>query len=992
MAITTLGRETVKAVLPEKYKSWLDQPLTKGRLQKLTTELAKEDPDKYIDILQNLNAIGQSVVSVYGKDTTITLDDIDSGASVKNIRKKLQQLINNVVNDPKLSPQQKQNKIIQLGYKYTGKMRELGVQDARQRKTGIANQIASGSRGNPVQLMQLVIGDMMMKDAMNRDSPYLANMPYVDGDSPLSYWASAMSGRKSTYDVQAATGKVGYLSKQGTNVTHNTPIAIRDCGTKNTGIPVKADDPENVGAILLRDWGNYKAGTPITEQMLKNADPDEEIIVRSPTTCKAHNGVCALCAGIQQNGKLPPIGSYVALNATKTFMEPLTQAGISCLHPGTKVRMADWSIKSIKDIKVGDMVIGSDTQGNCRPVKVNHVFHNGIQPVWKSTFSVGLSKIETTQVLSTLPHKFMVTLSEKKKPEKNQLGDIQGVKKYVGLAKNIDTIGGTHNQPMAFILGLLCGDGCYTAGVKNQIHLSCADQSLIQYLHEYLKPFGMKIKLCAGQKIYYQLSKIIRGSQKNPIRLKLQQYGMMGKYAWQKTLPNNWKEWDIQSIRQFISGLMTADGHIGVHRSKRQQAGGYKFNLNNTSKQLLQQVSQCLQRYAGIYIKHISQSNAGHPRTLYMFQSGNSVFVKRLLQWLDFQGIKRNTAKEILTQINKQFQVSPKYAVSKVLKQQFVGNIETIDIEVDHPDHLFVLANGIICSNSKHGSGIGGKKVIDPEGEDQPQGFDSIQRMLLAPSNFPGGAVLSKVDGRVTEIRKAPQGGHFITVGNTSVYSPSARTVTAKVGDQVQAGDMLTNGVPNPMQIVKYKGIGQGRQYFTKKLFDLLPKAGAGTARRNIQQFSRAMINKVRITDDNGYGGYYPGQIADYDQLADKWVPRDDSKQLSLKDSKGKYLQQPVLYFSIGTRITPHVINKLQKSGYDKVVTNDNPPPWQPQFVTSRNFMLTDKNWMPRLNGQRLSSALFDAARTGITDPYDSPSFVDKMVIAPYDPSKTTRK
>ena len=214
MAVTTLGRETVKAVLPEKYKSWLDQPLTKGRLQKLTTELAKEDTDKYIDILQKLNAIGQSVVSVYGKDTTITLDDIDSGASVKNIRKKLQQLINNVVNDPKLSPQQKQNKIIQLGYKYTGKMRELGVQDARQRKTGIANQIASGSRGNPVQLMQLIIGYMMMKDAMNRDIPYLANMPYVDGDSPLSYWASAMSGRKSTYDVQAATGKVGYLSKQ----------------------------------------------------------------------------------------------------------------------------------------------------------------------------------------------------------------------------------------------------------------------------------------------------------------------------------------------------------------------------------------------------------------------------------------------------------------------------------------------------------------------------------------------------------------------------------------------------------------------------------------------------------------------------------------------------------------------------------------------------------------------------------------------------------
>jgi hypothetical protein len=45
----------------------------------------------------------------------------------------------------------------------------------------------------------------------------------------MSYWASAMSGRKSTYDTQAATGRVGYLSKQVTTTTHNTPIAIRDC-------------------------------------------------------------------------------------------------------------------------------------------------------------------------------------------------------------------------------------------------------------------------------------------------------------------------------------------------------------------------------------------------------------------------------------------------------------------------------------------------------------------------------------------------------------------------------------------------------------------------------------------------------------------------------------------------------------------------------------------------------------------------------------------
>lgn len=619
--ITTLGRQYIKKALPQKYKGWAQKQLTAEQQDKLTTLLAKQDPDAYVQILQNLNEVGQRVVSTYGKDTTITLDDLDAGATLRNTHAKLRQLVKEVINNPKLTGQQKQQKIIELGYKYTAKMKDLGLQDAKDRKTGIANQIASGSRGNPVQLMQLLVGDMMMKDAMNRDIPYLATMPYVDGDSPMSYWASAMSGRKSQYDVQAATGRVGYLSKQATNTTHNTPIAVRDCGTNNTGIPVKAKNSDNIGALLLRQWKGYKPNTPITEQMIAQAGDDQEIIIRSPSTCKAHRGVCALCSGIQQTGKLPVIGSYVALNAVKTFIQPLTQSGIS----------------------------------------------------------------------------------------------------------------------------------------------------------------------------------------------------------------------------------------------------------------------------------------------------------------------------------------------------------------------------------SKHGSGIGGVKNVDPEGQDQPTGFDSIQRMLLTPKNFPGGAVLAQVDGRVTEIRKAPQGGYFISVGNNTVYSPVARTVKVKVGDVVEAGDMLTNGVPNPMEVVKYKGIGEGRKYFMQKLGDLLPKTGAGTARRNLQQFSRAMINKVRITKEEGYAGYYPGEIADYDDIADKWVPRDDSKQLNTKDATGKYLQEPFLYYSIGTKVTPTVAKKLTKYGFDKVIVNDNPPPFEPQFVTSRQYMLNDKNWLPRLSGERLKDSLFSAARKGITDPYDSASFVDKIIITPTDPTKINK-
>lgn len=44
--------------------------------------------------------------------------------------------------------------------------------------------------------------------------------------------------------------------------------------------------------------------------------------------------------------------------------------------------MADWSVKAIKDIHVGDYVLGCDTSGRYKPAKVTNVFDNGYQPVY----------------------------------------------------------------------------------------------------------------------------------------------------------------------------------------------------------------------------------------------------------------------------------------------------------------------------------------------------------------------------------------------------------------------------------------------------------------------------------------------------------------------------------------------------------------------------------------------------------------------------------
>ena len=43
-------------------------------------------------------------MSVYGKDTTITLDDVDAGAKLKNTSAKLKELIRATINRKDLTP------------------------------------------------------------------------------------------------------------------------------------------------------------------------------------------------------------------------------------------------------------------------------------------------------------------------------------------------------------------------------------------------------------------------------------------------------------------------------------------------------------------------------------------------------------------------------------------------------------------------------------------------------------------------------------------------------------------------------------------------------------------------------------------------------------------------------------------------------------------------------------------------------------------------
>ena len=996
--ITTLGRERVRQALPDKYKDWADKELGKKEVVELTTMLAKEDPDAYIDILQNLQQIGEDTVTTYGRDAALSYAEAAPSKAVQSLNMQLKKLIWSVVNDPKLTEEQKEAKIKDLGYKYTQKASEVVFADQEKRGTALAGQVKSGSRGNKTQLMQLMFGNMMMKDALNRDIPYIHTDPYVFGTSPMSYWVSASSGRKGMYDVQAATGQAGYLGKQVTNVTHDVVIEKDDCGTKDTGVPFKAADPQNIGRVLLRPFHKHQAGEVVDAKMVAEADDDEEMILRTPMTCRCANGVCAKCNGLSESGRFPGVGEYVALNSARAFVEPITQQGISCLHPDTLVRMADWSVKRIADIAIGDMVIGVDIFGRGRPVCVTRTYEHGKMPMYMTKYRRGFKTKQTVYLISTLEHKALqATIKSSCKDAANnhvpRILPVGAKGRHMNMVplQCMEPRTGV-NVPEALFLGLMAGDGCYTAGVRYEPHFSCADPLLIEDTQEYMAGIGLRFSFHKGSQCYWRVSSLddthVKGkkSEKNPAKIYLDKAGMRGKYAHEKEFPVGYANWDHASMSAYISGLLITDGSLFRSTDSNEP----RISFGSTSEKLTTTLCDMLQCHCGVMSPaiHTTKANDGwHKRTMYCVTYGRKADILKILKFVRLYGVKEDLRKRFMGELLLWKESARQAEIQLEWSRQdriYVGECDAYDIEVDHPSHLFLLANGLVVSNSKHGSGIGGKKVEDPDGEDQPTGFPAIERMFQAQQEFPGGAVLAPVDGIVTSIRPAAQGGNYITVGSQTLYCNPNRTFKVKVGDKVTAGDVLTNGVPNPAEVVGYKGLGQGRIYYMNKLNEVLKKAGFGIERSNLESYSRAAINKVRITSEDGYRSWLPGDVVNYSDIAADYKPRDNAVKVKPDKAVNKYLESPVLFYSIGTKITPDVAKNLQKYGFNDITVSPDPPPFKSEYMRPAATLQNDKHWLPRMAGERLRDSLFDAARREMTDSYDSTSYVDRIVALPF--------
>lgn len=262
--------------------------------------------------------------------------------------------------------------------------------------------------------------------------------------------------------------------------------------------------------------------------------------------------------------------------------------------------------------------------------------------------------------------------------------------------------------------------------------------------------------------------------------------------------------------------------------------------------------------------------------------------------------------------------------------------------------------------NSKHTAGQAkGKRVFS--------GFDAIDNFVQAPETFPDRAEVASQAGRVTRIEKAPQGGQFVHVGDKPHYVQPGYDLLVKAGDTVEAGDQLSDGIMDASDVIKYRGLGEGRRYYAERLKQVLDDSGLAAHQGNTELLARAAIDHVTIDDADGLGDYLPDDSVSYNGLSATYVPPESTKRVSTDGNVvGKYLQAPALHYSIGTQLTPKMVTRMKDAGITDLQVDDAAPKFYPEMVRLRSSTHNNPDWLARMSTSYLKDGLADAAARGL--------------------------
>ena len=258
-------------------------------------------------------------------------------------------------------------------------------------------------------------------------------------------------------------------------------------------------------------------------------------------------------------------GSFPKLLSTYNNLIPSVKEGdnvygqiflYGCVCAGTIVYKDNGEPVKIEDVKLNDTLLGY----NGNNTSVEHISWRNPE-AYKECVEItteGNKKIRCSidHPLLAFNKKVFKSGSRLDKSCSFYLANELKVGDSLLMPKTIGTFG-TYNEPDAYLLGALFGDGSFSGNQCVTLSI-CTEEEYAYYSSKY--DLGIS-KLSKGDNTYAQLY----FKKMHPL---LKKYSMDKKAFGKKTFPNNIYEWDKESVCNFLGGYFNADGNVQITKVK----------------------------------------------------------------------------------------------------------------------------------------------------------------------------------------------------------------------------------------------------------------------------------------------------------------------------------------------------------------------------------------------------------------------------------------
>lgn len=321
---TTAGIALVNHVIPKEYRDYTAK-WDKSTVSKILAKVGKASPELYTKVADEIKELGAWYSYLLGASFNSQDFDLDSLKKERDKHFKQVERDLKAVENSKLSAKDKYSKKVEI---LRGAQNIASKLTAGATNNSFQQWAYSGARGSASQVMQIIAAPTVVSDPKDRVIPFLIGKSYNEGLTPAEYWISSYGTRKGTVGAKLSVAPGGALAKELISNVLDVVVSMHDCGTKD-GITLPIDDAKDI--IDRFEAGTDRHIDSLYYEKLRK-DKVSHVKVRSVMKCKAKNGVCQLCFGYNESGRLPEIGNNVGVTSAQAISEPLTQMGLSSKH------------------------------------------------------------------------------------------------------------------------------------------------------------------------------------------------------------------------------------------------------------------------------------------------------------------------------------------------------------------------------------------------------------------------------------------------------------------------------------------------------------------------------------------------------------------------------------------------------------------------------------------------------------------------------------